>query len=197
MADLAALLDKEASTEIEQILSEARNRASEIVESAKAEAESLLAGRKRSVEAQSAASLVRARSAAQLESSSLTLRAQHSAIQSVFREAEERIDLLRRDPSYAEILRKLMQEAIEANGAEIAGIRAIKVDPDDEDVAKEAAKSLKVQDKIVSDPRVRAGVRVEGAEGQAIIENTLPGRLAALRGELAADVAQVLLSKEG
>ena len=197
MADLAALLDKEASAEIEQILSEARSRASEIVESAQAEAETLLASRKRSAEAQSAANLVRARSAAQLESSSLTLRAQHSAIESVFQEADERIDVLRRGPTYVEVLTQLMQEALAANGSDVAGIQAVRVNPEDEKAAIEAARSLELQDKVVADPRVRAGVRVEGGSSNAIIENTLPGRLAGLRGELASDVAQVLLSKEG
>lgn len=196
MADLAALLDKEASAEIEQILSEARSRASEIVESAKTEAEALVASRKRTAEAQAAAALVRARSAAQLEASSLTLRAQHGAIEAVFDEVEERIEALRRGPTYGDVLKQLMQEAIAATGSAV-GIRAIRVHPDDVEVARAAAKSLKLQDKVVADPQVKTGVRVDGGENTAIVENTLYGRLDALRGELAAEVAQVLLSKEG
>ncbi|HEX7003266.1 MAG TPA: V-type ATP synthase subunit E [Trueperaceae bacterium] len=197
MADLAALLEKEASAEIEQILSEARTRASEIVEGARAEAETLLASRKRSVEAQSAAGLVRARSAAQLEASSLTLRAQHDAIAAVFQEAEERIAALRRGPTYVEVLGQLMKEAVAASGSDPSEIRAVKVDPEDDEAARKAAKGLGLQDRITADPKVYAGVRVEAASDSAVIENTLPGRLAALRGELAAEVAQVLLSKEG
>jgi F0F1-type ATP synthase membrane subunit b/b' len=42
MSDLSALLDREASAEIETLLSEARQRASEIVAEATAEAEQLL-----------------------------------------------------------------------------------------------------------------------------------------------------------
>ena len=197
MADLAALLDKEASAEIEQILSEARSRASELVESAEAEAESLLASRKRSVEAQNSSNLVRARSAAQLEASSLTLRAQHDAIQGVFEEAEERIGALKKGPTYVEVLTALMREALNANGGDPAAVRAVKVEPEDEKAALEAAKELGLQEKVVADPGIRAGVRLESGGSNAVIENTLPGRLAALRGELAAEVAQVLLSKEG
>ena len=50
MSDLAALLDKEAGAEITAILSEARDRASEIVAAAQAEAETLLASRERAAQ---------------------------------------------------------------------------------------------------------------------------------------------------
>ncbi len=61
MANLAALLEKEAGAEIEAMLSEARTRASEIVANAKSEAESILAQRERSAKTQHEATLVRAR----------------------------------------------------------------------------------------------------------------------------------------
>ena len=197
MADLAALLDKEASAEIEGILSEARQRASEIVADAKAEAEAIVANRKRSVEANGRAALVRARSAAQLESSSLTLRAQHGAIEDVFKEAEERVAALTRGPTYGEVLAKLLEEAVAVNGGNPADVRAVVVNPADEKVAAKAAKSLSLRDRIATDQSVRAGVRLDGGESHTSIENTLYGRLASLRDELASEVAQVLLSKEG
>lgn len=196
MADLAALLDKEASAEIEQILSEARKRASEIVEAAEAEAEALLANRKRSIEASARAALVRARSSAQLESSSLTLRAQHGAIEDVFKEAEKRVEALTRGPTYVEVLGALLKEAVAAGSGNPADVKAVVVNPADKEAAVKAAKQLSLADKITTDPSVKAGVRLDGGASHVTIENTLYGRLASLRDELAAEVSQVLLSKE-
>ena len=196
MADLAALLDREATAEIEGILSEARNRASEIVAKAQEEADSLIATRKRTAETQYGAELIRARSAAQLEASSLTLRSQHSAIQQVFEEVERGLEEITRKPAYADVLAALLEEAVRSGGIDPAGISAIMVNPDDQEVAARAAAKAGLNATIVPETGLRGGVRVK-AGNNVIIENTLFGRLAALRDELAAEVAQILLSKEG
>ncbi|HEV2126581.1 MAG TPA: V-type ATP synthase subunit E, partial [Chloroflexota bacterium] len=62
MANLSALLDKEASLEIEAILSEARERASEIVAKAREEADTVVAQQERVARTQYDAALVRSRS---------------------------------------------------------------------------------------------------------------------------------------
>ncbi|MEX2541584.1 MAG: V-type ATP synthase subunit E [Trueperaceae bacterium] len=196
MADLAALLDREASAEIEGILSEARARASEIVAAANEEASTLLAGRRRSAEAQQRAALVRARSAAQLESSSLTLRAQHAVIEEVFGEAEREIDALTGKNEYADVLAKLIDEAVAGSGVETANVKAVVVNPGDQAAATKAAKAAGLSAAVETDESVRGGLRLKAGEN-VIIENTLYGRLESLREELAAEVAQVLLSKEG
>jgi V/A-type H+-transporting ATPase subunit E len=196
VADLAALLDREASAEIEGILSEARSRASEIVSAAKEEAEALVAARRRGAEAQQRAALVRARSAAQLESSSLTLRAQHAAIQEVFSAAERGIEALAAKPDYAAVLTKLVQEAANGSGVPASDIESLVVNPDDEEAAAKAAKAAGLTARIETDSSIRGGVRLKAGKN-VVIENTLYGRLESLREELAAEVAQVLLSKEG
>ena len=192
MADLAALLDKEASAEIEAILAEARERASAIVADAERDAEALVAARERQAKAQRQAAFVRARSAAQLEAASMRLNAQQEAIQSVFREAEDEIAALTDDDArYAPVFASLLREALD-------GVRgtpdALVVHPDDEDVAKKAAKAAGVDADIRTDPSVRAGVKV--TTGRVAVENTLYGRLDALRDELASEVADALTSKE-
>ena len=58
MANLTALLDSEASVEIESILSEARHSASEILDNAKAEAEQFFNERQKQVASQTEAQLV-------------------------------------------------------------------------------------------------------------------------------------------
>ncbi len=192
MADLAALLDKEASAEIEAILAEARERASAIVAEAEREAEALVAGRERQAKMQRQSALVRARSAAQLEAASMRLNAQQEAIQSVFSEVEDKIAALTDDDErYAPVLETLLRQAVD-------GVRgtpdAVVVHPDDEALAEKAAKAVGVDAAIKTDPSVRGGVKVQA--GHVAVENTLSARLAALRDELASEVSHALTSKE-
>lgn len=192
MADLAALLDKEASAEIEAILAEARERASAIVADAEREAEALVGARERQAKAQRQASLVRARSAAQLEAASTRLNAQQEAIQTVFSEVEDRIAALTDDDGrYAPVLEALLREAVD-------GVRgtpdAVVVHPDDEALAQKAAEAVGVDAGIETDPSIRGGVKV--TTGRVAVENTLAARLDALRDELASEVSHALTSKE-
>lgn len=196
MADLAALLDREATAEIEGILSEARERASAIVSEAEEEAEALLANRERAARAQRDAELVRARSSAQLEASSLTLRAQHAAIQDVFEEAERSIAETARGPGYDKVMAALIEEALAAGGFSRDQVDTVMVHPDEEAVARKVVEKAGLDATVVPDSGVRAGVRLKAGE-HMVIENTLFGRLGSLRDELAGEVAQVLLSKEG
>lgn len=196
MADLAALLDREASSEIEGILSEARSRASAIISAATEEAETVLAGRRRGAESQQRAELVRARSAAQLESSSLTLRSQHSVIEEVFTAAEREIDALTGNSGYADVLTKLVAEAVNGSGVSAGEIDAIVVNPSDKAAAEKASTAAGLNALVETDSSVRGGLRLKAGENM-VIENTLYGRLESLREELASEVAQVLLSKEG
>ena len=192
MADLAALLEKEAGAEIEAILGGARERASEIVAEAEREAESLVASRERQAEANRQAALVRARSSAQLEAASMRLNAQQEAIQTVFREAEAQIEALPGDAArYPAILAALLREAAE-------GLRgtpdAVVANPADEAAVRQAMRDADVAAEVRTDPTLVAGVRV--VSGRISVENTLPSRLAALRDELASEVASALSSKE-
>lgn len=192
MADLASLLEREASAEIEAILAEARERAAQIVADAEKEAENLVAVRERQAEAQRRAALVRARSSAQLEAASMRLNAQQEAIQTVFREVEAQIVALTKDEGrYPDVLAALLQEAL----ASLDGPPdAILVNPADEKVARRAVEAGSVPGEVRADPAVGAGVRV--VTGRVSVENTLEARLAALREELASEVAAALTSKE-
>ncbi len=192
MADLAALLDKEASAEIEAILAEARERASAIVEEAEREAEAIVAARARQAQAQRESARVRARSAAQLEAASMRLNAQQEAIQSVFRAAESSLtDLAADEARYASVLEALLREAL-------AGVRGtpekVLVAPGDVAAATKAVAAVGAGLPVEADETVRAGVKV--TTGRVSVENTLPARLDALRDELASEVADALTSKE-
>ncbi len=193
MSDLSALLDREASAEIEALLSEARQRASEIVAEATAEAEQELGQRRRAVEVQREATLVRAQSAARLEASALKLRAQHAAVEAVFAGARDELAALAKDkPAYAKALQALLAEAVEAVGA--SDVKAVHAAPADVDVVAEAAKALGVDAPVTAADDLVAGIRV-ATGGRATVENSLGQRLAAIEGEIAAEVSATLFAQ--
>lgn len=193
MADLAALLDKEASAEIEAIHSEARARASEIVAKAQEDAAALLSQRERSAAQQHEAALVRSRSSAQLEAASMKLRAQQEAIESVFRAATERIDALVGTPAeYGPVLTQLLREALSAVGGDSV---TVEVAPSDEKLARDALAKLGATNaRVQPNDALKGGVRLRGG-GNTSVENTLYGRLDSLRDDLASEVARVLQKK--
>jgi V/A-type H+-transporting ATPase subunit E len=193
VADLTALLEREASAEIDAILSEARERASEIVAQAEAEAESLKATRARAAAGQSEAILVRARSAAQLQATARTLRAQHEAVEAVFDATSERLDALAADAkAYEPVLTTLLQEAVAALGAD--SVAEVQVAEHDVALATKIAKASGL-DVAVTAGSVRGGVRVMTKRGSSV-ENTLGARLDAVRSELASSVARTLFAAD-
>ena len=183
MANLATLLEKEASAEIESIRSEAQQRASEIVAKAEEEAKTLIAQRERTAASQHAAAIVRAKSAGQLEASSLKLRAQNEGVEAAFDKAEEEIRALIKDEAkYKPVLAKLLSEAKEEAG----DLELIVVNPSDKGLIDAGGAEVQTNDAVVS------GVRVRGKGSRVMVENTLLGRLETLRDELASDVSKVL-----
>lgn len=196
MANLAALLDKEASAEITAIISEARERASEIVAKAKEEAEGILAQRKRTVASQHESALVRAKSAAQLEASSMRLRAQHEAVEAVFSKVGKEVDALIKDDSrYKKVLETLLDEAVASVPTGTKAIAAVVVNPGDKKLLEEALKKHKLDDKVQTDESLRGGVRLKVAASNVAIENTLLYRCEALESELASDVSRLLVGQ--
>ncbi len=192
MANLAALLEKEAGAEIEAILSEARSRASELVAKARAEADALVAQQERSAKTQYDAALVRSSSGAQLEASSLKLRAQHDAVERVFAAARTSLAKLTEDKAaYAEVLGKLLSEAVEGLGG-AAQVAAVVVNPADKNVAERAVAAQGLAGKLETSPDVEGGVRVRAVRGNVTLQNTLFERLETVQDELASDVSRTL-----
>ena len=196
MANLAALLEREASTEIESILSEARERASEIVSKAEEEAESIRSQRERAAASQSEAIKVRGRSSAQLEASSMRLKAQHRAVESVFDQAEQNLrDLTQDNKRYKPVLTSLLDEVVESLGGS-DNITKLYVHPDDKKHVTEAAKKHGLDSKLETDESVRGGVKVRARGASATVENSLFDRLEAAKDDLASEVSKVLFSDD-
>ena len=191
MANLAALLEKEAGAEVEEILSEARQRASEIVAKAEDDAKAMTAQRERTSQSQSEAARVRAASAAQLEASSMKLRAQHSVVEGVFEAAENELRTLQKDDKrYTPVFSSLLDEAVGALGGK-AEVTKVIVNPADEKRAKEAAKQHGLDSKVETDAGVEGGVKLK-ARSNVTLENSLFDRLRSAREELASEVSKLL-----
>lgn len=192
MAGLSALLHKEASAEIEAILSEARTKASEILESANTAADATVAARQRSAAVQRDAILVRARSAAQLEASALKLNAQHDGIQQVFDGVASKIKELIADPTgYALVFEKLLKEAVgSVEGHTLTGFEVANTD---RELAEKVIAELGLSAPVSTNDALASGVRVRINRNS--VENTLFGRLESLRDDVAAEVSAVLFSK--
>ena len=196
MANLSALLEREAGAEIESILSEARERASEIKSQAEDEAESIRAQKERASSSQSEAVKVRGRSSAQLEASSMRLKAQHRAVESVFDQAEQNLrDLTQDNKRYKPVLTSLLDEVVESLGGSDT-ITKLYVHPDDKKHITEAAKKHGLDSKLETDESVRGGVKVRAQGASATVENSLFDRLEAAKDDLASEVSKVLFSDD-
>lgn len=82
----------------------------------------------------------------------------------------------------------------EATSAQDGAPDKVVVNPSDADLAKSSVEKLGVNAPVESADDVTGGVRL--VYGKTHIENTLSGRLDALRDDLASDVAHVLTPKE-
>lgn len=182
MANLAALLEREASFEREAIISAAKEQASEMITKAKEESQALVARKEAELKKQHEAEMLRVKSAAQLEASALKLRTQNEAVQNVFSLVEENIKKLVKDKEkYKVILNKLFDEAKEAMGE----VSTVIVNPEDKELLD--MDGLEVE----SSEAVFAGIKLRG-KGSITIENSLFARLASLREELSSQVFRTL-----
>lgn len=192
MANLSALLEKEASAEIEAILSEAKERASEIVSKAKEEAASIASQRGRAAASQAEALMVRAKSAAQLESSSLRLKAQHGVVESVMEAVKAKITALK-GKNYEDVLAKLFKEAADSVDGKV---KEVIVNPKDQKLADKLVADAGLKAKVSTSESIDSGIRLKAEGSNVSIENSLSGRLNALKDELASDVSRVLFGNE-
>ena len=188
MADLAKLLESEASAEIETILAEARSRADGIVKLAEEQAKSILEGKRRALENELSAARIRAKSASDLEGSALKLGASHGASQQAFSQAESELRQFTKSGEYQHVLEKLIREAATALG----GLSKLEVNSSDLETAKKAVLATGLAIEVHSNDKIETGVRGIGLSGSSSVTNTLIGRLARAKDGLLADVAKVL-----
>ena len=188
MADLAKLLESEASAEIEAILAEARSKADGIVKQAEDQGKSTVEGKRRALENELSAARVRAKSASDLEGSALKLSASHSASQAAFAQAETELRSFTKSSEYGSVLTKLIHEANTALG----GLSKLEVHSSDLETAQKAVAAAGLNIPVHANDKIETGVRGIGEAGTSSVTNTLIGRLARAKDSLLSDVAKVL-----
>lgn len=184
---LSAILETEARAEIEAIRAESEQKAQALVQEARDRATALLNSRKTALDAQLQAGIVRARSAADLESAALRLGNADNALQQSFVQAKDQLLALTQSAQYREVLGKLLKEAQTALGTTAT---AVEVAPSDVEAAKAVVTSLGLNAEVRANPDVQTGIRL--VAGRSAITNTLLGRLDRVRDTLASQVARLL-----
>ncbi|MFN8509473.1 MAG: V-type ATP synthase subunit E [Deinococcaceae bacterium] len=188
MADLATLLKNEVQNEIEAIKNSAKQQAEQILAQAKEDAQSLIEGRKRALENQLQAGLVRAKSAAELEASALRLAAAEEGLSQAFSEAKNRMRSFTQNENYKNILGKLALEA----KATMAEVETVEVAPNDLEVARAAMAMVGIYAPVKENPKIETGIRLIGPNGRSGVTNTLLERMDRVRDSLAPIVAKML-----
>jgi V/A-type H+-transporting ATPase subunit E len=194
MANLEALLKSEAQTEIDAIISEAKSRASEIVAQAEEEASTLKAQRERQANSQHDATIVRGKSAAQLEAASLKLRTQHELVENAFEEAKKELTATVKDSArYSDILGKLLDEVVETLGGK-DHVESVTVNSKDKALITEILGSRGLDVSVKTDKTMTGGLSAKAKGTNIVVSNSLLARLEAARDELASDVSQALFA---
>ncbi|MDV6374371.1 V-type ATP synthase subunit E [Deinococcus arenicola] len=188
---LDKLLENEAQTEIERIRAGARGQADAIVAASRERAEALVSGRTRALENARQAGLVRARSAADLDSNAQRLAATDTLQTQAFQTAEQYIRSSVSAPEYPQIMIKLISEGLQA----LPGATIVETQTSEQDAVRRALDFLGGEASTLEmrvNDSVQTGVRLLGPDGKTSIQNTLVGRLQRVREELAPQITRLL-----
>jgi len=167
--DETARLDRDASTQAQQIVADAKQRAralhSEPVEAA---------------EVRAAAEAVTLLSSARLEAGRILRGAREVAFRAILDDVRDRLAALRDDPAYPSVFGALVRESLVA----LPTGRALRIDPLDEVIAARVLRELERSD-LTLDVCLRTlgGVELASPDGR-LLRNTLEERLANAQPEL-------------
>lgn len=178
---LDKLLENEAQAEIAQIQAAARETASGLIAEANERAAAMLESRTRLLETQRQAGLVRARSAADLETNAARLNANEAGVKQVYEVVEQYLESITAAPEYRDILTRLCQEA-----------RQLLPDAEAVEVAPSDVALLSLDLPVRANPSIRGGVRVVARGGKSGVTNTLYGHLERVKAELAPQINRIL-----
>ncbi|PTA68779.1 V-type ATP synthase subunit E [Deinococcus arcticus] len=185
---LDKLLENETQQEIEQIRAQAQARAEEIVAQAQERARTLIESRTRQLDSARQAELVRARSAADLDSNAQRLSASDSLQAQAFATSEGYLQGAAQSPEYPMILVRLLEEALTV----LPGARVVEAATAEHGAVHQALSQLGRSLEVRANEQIRTGVRLVGADGKSSVQNTLLGRLERVRGELAPQISRLL-----
>ncbi len=191
MSKLGDILQEEALSEINAVLTEADSKARVLIREAEKQASDRVSAYRRRAEAEHRAAARRSESAAELSLATARIQARGQVIALVKKKTLAALEEVAGRPNYGGVLQALAEEALKAVGAP----EALVVHPDDRDKLSSWAvqKGLELR----TDPKLHLGVRIVARGGQRSVENSLPERLQRAWETLASGVAQRLWDQPG
>jgi V/A-type H+-transporting ATPase subunit E len=188
MSKLEDILQKEVAAEIGAITAEAEAKARAVLEAALAGAEAMKANKQRLLEAERAAALRRAESAAELLLSQARITARGQVMDRVKDEARQALQRLTSQPEFGAILQKLADEALQSIGR----AESVLVNPAHAYLLSAWAQSKGLE--LQTDETICDGVRLVAQGGRAIVQNTLTDRLERSWDALSSKAARAIWS---
>jgi len=186
MANLADILQSEVASEISAVTAEADSQAKAIVDVASEKAGALTAAKQRLLEAEHAAALRRAESAAELLLNQARIAARGQVVDQVKAGVLQALQGLASQPDFGEVQKKLADEALKGlNKAE-----AVVVNPAHAKLLEGWAQEKDL--KLITNSSINHGVRVIAEGGKSYVQNTLPERLERAWGALSAKAAKAI-----
>lgn len=191
-SELIAILEKEASAEIERILAEARAQADQLAAEARTESQAVLEAQRQRLEAERKAARQKAESTAQVRAAALVLQAKDRVLAEVFARAETELSRVQQKRGeYAALLGGLLRDA--AIG--LSGRVTVEVNQKDLEIARQALRDLKLDAEVTPTDEISGGVRLSIDGGRFMVENTLVSRLARAKPLVVTEVAALLWGK--
>lgn len=191
-SELITILEKEATAEIERILTEARAQGDKFAADARADAQTLLEAQRQRLEAERKAGRQKGESTAQLRAAALVLQAKDLVLAEVLARAETELSRTQQERSkYAAILSGLIREA----AAGLSGRLTVEVNHKDLEIARQALRDLNVDVEVRPTDELSGGTRLSVDHGRLVVENTLTSRLAQAKPLLATEIAALLWGK--
>lgn len=187
--DIFRALEEQADAECRSVLDNAKAQADAILAEAREEAEAIRRRRLEQAEATVRSKTMRMVNAAKLENRRKTAALKEQAIGGVFDGAADRLGGVRNDPSYPDMFRGLLEEALSG----MTGKVEVMVDPKDRALAEPALKSAGVEYELKDVP-TSGGCVVVAGEGRIYRRNTFEDRLDKVRQRSQAMVSEILFS---
>lgn len=187
--DILRALDQQAKDDCDAVLEEAAEHAKLILDDAQRAAQDTKDGYARQVERVARARAARQVNAARLEAKMKVSSAKGDGVESVFKEAGERLSSLR-DETYDSLFASLAAEAMTGIDGEVT----VFVAAEDAARANAAAESAGLQATVDGSLDTAGGLVVEAYGARVIRRNTLEDRLERVAQFKQADVARVLFS---
>ncbi len=186
MSKLGEILEQDVLKEIKGILAEADGRAEELIQEARSKASQQIEAERKKVDAELQSAIRGMKSARDLTVSVARIRARDQAIARVRKKVESAIVEIAKTPNYGKILQALAEEAFKS----VEAAESVAVHPEDQGKLSAWAKQKGLE--LKTDPAVHFGVRIITRGARQTVENSLPERLQRGWETLISGVAQRL-----